>query len=237
MSGLRADGDSVWLEPPAGGAGAAGGAGHAAGGRALSGMRGGAPTSKELWFFDLTGYLVVPGVMDAQWLRAAHEAYEWGHRTGALTQPPHQEPPPGGNPLQDGLPGAQWSGEGRLGPLTLPAPHAKPFRDMLAHPAVLSRLEWMMGRGYRLWGPPSARETPVGGSGQLLHAGLGWSQRGIPADFHSYDVSGFEPTFECHAEAINVAWQLNDQGQGDGGFVVPLAMGGGVIFMRPCDSS
>ena len=71
-------------------------------------------------------------------------------------------------------------------------------------------------QNFRLWGPPTARETPVGGSGQLLHGGLGWSQRGIPADFHSYSFANGQ----CHAEAVNVAWQLCDQGEGDGGFVI-----------------
>ena len=71
-------------------------------------------------------------------------------------------------------------------------------------------------QNFRLWGPPTARETPVGGSGQLLHGGLGWSQRGIPADFHSYSFANGR----CHAEAVNVAWQLCDQREGDGGFVI-----------------
>jgi hypothetical protein len=29
----------------------------------------------ELWFFDLTGYLVLPGVMDREWVAAANQAY------------------------------------------------------------------------------------------------------------------------------------------------------------------
>ena len=110
----------------------------------------------------------------------------------------------------------QPSGLPMYNPLSLPEPHADPFRRMLAHPAVMSRLDWMLGRHFRLWGPPTARETPVGGIGQLLHGGLGWSQRGIPADFHSYHFANGQ----CHAEAVNVAWQLCDQRESDGGFVI-----------------
>ena len=74
----------------------------------------------------------------------------------------------------------------------------------------------LLCQNFRLWGPPTARETPVGGRGQQLHGGLGWSQRGIPADFHSYHFANGQ----CHAKAVNVAWQLCDQREDDGGFVL-----------------
>ena len=49
------------------------------------------------------------------------------------------------------IPGAPTiAGTGRpdlQGLLALPAPHCEPFRKMLAHPAVLSRLAWMQGPG------------------------------------------------------------------------------------------
>ena len=161
--------------------------------------------------------------MDDAWLQAAHEAYEWGHSQGVLTQPPSSGPVASlssedvrePSPLLDGQPPAQWAAE-YASPLQLPQPHREPFRRMLAHPAVLSRLEWMLGRGYRLWNPPTARETPIGGTGQQLHGGLGWSQRGVPADFHSYHFAHGR----SNCESVNVAWQLCDQGAGDGGFCV-----------------
>jgi len=31
----------------------------------------------ELWFFDLTGYLIVPAVMGPAWVAAANTAYDW----------------------------------------------------------------------------------------------------------------------------------------------------------------
>jgi hypothetical protein len=49
---------------------------------------------------------------------------------------------------------AQAEGEGaihrpRMGGLyTLPEPHSAPFRKMIAHPAVVQRLNWMLGPGY-----------------------------------------------------------------------------------------
>jgi hypothetical protein len=102
---------------------------------------------KELWYFDLTGMLILKGVMDAEWLRAAHQAYEWGHSTGALTRPPPYPRPPNteANERLHGLPLAQWTAE-YANPLSLPAPFGDPFRKMLAHPAVMSRLDWMLGK-------------------------------------------------------------------------------------------
>ena len=38
----------------------------------------------ERWFFDLTGYLVVPGVIDAQWLSEIHAAIEAGRHVREL---------------------------------------------------------------------------------------------------------------------------------------------------------
>ena len=103
---------------------------------------------KELWYFDLTGMLILKGVMDAEWLRAAHQAYEWGHSTGALTRPlPRYPRPPNSESSErlDGLPLAQWTAE-YANPLSLPEPFGDPFKKMLAHPVVMSRLDWMLGK-------------------------------------------------------------------------------------------
>ena len=35
-----------------------------------------------------------------------------------------------------------------LAPLSLPHPHCDPYRRMIAHPAVLERMEWMLGSGF-----------------------------------------------------------------------------------------
>ena len=42
------------------------------------------------------------------------------------------------------------SGEGKVfdSPMSLPKPHCTPFRQMLAHPAVLERLTWIFGSGF-----------------------------------------------------------------------------------------
>ena len=43
----------------------------------------------------------------------------------------------------------------------LPEPYCQPFRRMLAHPAVISRLNWMIGAGYTVTqNSPSTRINP-----------------------------------------------------------------------------
>jgi hypothetical protein len=45
-------------------------------GREFSGAAGAGIDLNELWFFDLTGYLVIPGVMDREWVEQAQAAYD-----------------------------------------------------------------------------------------------------------------------------------------------------------------
>ena len=59
--------------------------------------------------------------MDDAWLQAAHEAYEWGHSQGVLTQPPSavaslsSEDVRQPSPLLDGQPPAQFHHVAELG--------------------------------------------------------------------------------------------------------------------------
>ena len=87
---------------------------------------------EEFFLWELGGYLVLRGLMDKEWVAAANAAVDW-----AMEQPqgsPHHIP------------------HGRSGnflhPLSLPHPHCDPYRRMIAHPAVLERMEWMLGSGF-----------------------------------------------------------------------------------------
>ena len=94
----------------------------------------------------------------------------------------------------------------------LPAPHNAPFLKMLAHPAVIQRLNWMIGPGYRVT-QNTALCHVKGSSGQMLHAGNA-NPTGIGKHYEM--ANGRVHT----RSGINVAWQLNDVGPDDGGFVV-----------------
>ena len=166
----------------------------------------------ERWAFDTHGFLLVEGVMDDDWIDAAVAGIEAnldrvvyrgvGEVDGDVT-------------LAD-IPGAPTiSGTGRpdLRDLfQLPAPHNKPFLKMLAHPAIIQRLNWMIGAGYRV-----TQDTALchvkGSSGQMLHSG---NTNPTVIGKHYEMVNGRVHT----RSGINVAWQLTDVGPDDGGFVV-----------------
>ena len=115
---------------------------------------------KRFYFWDLNGYLVVRGVMDEEWLAAANEAVDKFQdrivvgselARGSISQAGT------GRPLLSGL-------------LDLPAPYNAPFRRMIAHPAVVHRLNWMGGSGYRTGGA-TVFCAVQGTSGHSLHDG------------------------------------------------------------------
>ena len=153
---------------------------------------------KEFYFWDLNGYLILPGVMDEAWLAEANEAIDEfedrivvGEELGAGSKSLAGT----GRPLLSGL-------------LELPDPHNGPFRRMIAHPAVEHRLNWMGGSGGRCQGPISFCSVQ-GSSGHSLHSNneplyppMGY----VFQNGRSYD------------QALTVAFQLRDVEPGMGGF-------------------
>jgi len=98
----------------------------------------------------------------------------------------------------------------RIGGLyELPEPHCDPFRQMIAHPAVVQRLNWMLGYGFREGGEPMCCVYPKGTTGGSLH---GQNPGGYSL------VNGRQ-----HCEQVNVAWALHDEeegfGENSGGFL------------------
>ena len=167
----------------------------------------------ERWAFDTNGYLLVEGVMDDEWIDAAVTGID-----ANLERMIYR----GAGDKLDGdvtlaeIPGAPTiSGTGRpdLKDLfQLPAPHNEPFLKMMAHPAVIQRLNWMIGAGYRVT-QNTALCHVKGSSGQMLHSG---NANPTCIGKHYEMVNG-----RVHTKSgINVAWQLNEVEPGDGGFVV-----------------
>ena len=154
---------------------------------------------KELYFWDLCGHLVIRNVMDAAWLEAANEAIDKFADQIVV----------GGAPDK----GSQTlAGTGRpdLGGLfELPKPYCDPFREMIAHPAVIHRLNWMEGSGFRC-GNATAICSVKGTAGHALHSGSDPARPG-----NSY----FFQNGRAYCDSVNVAWQLRDVTEADGGFV------------------
>ena len=154
---------------------------------------------KEFYFWDLCGHLVIRNVMDAAWLEAANEAInKFADRIVVGGDPAH-----GSKTL---------AGTGRpdLGGLfELPKPYCEPFREMIAHPAVVHRLNWIEGSGFRCNGA-SAICSVKGTAGHALHSG------GEPArPSNNYLLQNGR----TYCDSVNVAWQLRDVTEADGGFI------------------
>ena len=172
----------------------------------------------EAFFFDLNGYLVLRGVMDADWISQSREAL------AQFLQPVPMEELVAeastyGDPTQSealrGLAAAkdqpqQWQLQLPTGLLELE--DALPFRRMLSCPAVLSRLQWMLGAGFTLRSSGGVLQGHRGSHGQFLHSGV------------------TNPTDEGHTfraqngrilltETVNVEWVLGHDDP-HGGFIV-----------------
>ena len=167
----------------------------------------------ERWAFDTHGFLLVEGVMDDDWIDAAVAGID-----ASLDRMVYRgvgDNLDGDVTLAD-IPGAPTiSGTGRpdLKDLfQLPAPHNAPFLKMLAHPAIIQRLNWIIGAGYRVT-QNTALCHVKGSSGQMLHSG---NANPTCIGKHYEMVNGRVHT----RSGINVAWQLTDVGPDDGGFVV-----------------
>ena len=85
-------------------------------------------------------------------------------------------------------------------------PDADPFIRMAAHPAVMERLEWMLGEGFAESMEPHAHVSRQGDAGQSLHAPIG----GPATLLRPVDGKPFH-------HSINVQWVLRDVDEGDGG--------------------
>ena len=113
-----------------------------------------------------------------------------------------------------------------MGLYLLPSPHCEPFRKMIAHPAIVQRLNWMLGPGFREVWEPMCCIYPKGTTGGSLHGQMGNSV-----------ISG-----RPYLDGVNVAWALNDEpggfGEPSGGFVcVPGSQKGSFQIPGPATTS
>ena len=156
----------------------------------------------EFFYWDLTGFLVVPGVMDTEWLAEANRAVEANlHRAN------YEQAAQG---RVDGGPRMAGSGRPGVGDLhSLPPEDREVFYRTLGHPAIAARLNWMMGPGWR-GSLGSLILTQQGGGGQGLHGAGEPVYPWINWWFYKY-ANG-----RCHTPSINVAWQLHDVGDAEG---------------------
>ncbi len=159
--------------------------------------------AKERFLWDLNGHLIVRNVLSEEDLNAANDAIDFC--ADRIT-------PGEANRLSRGSTFLQ--GQGRPGMrginlLDIEKPHCDIFRRLLVHPAIMSRLKVMCGRGFRLDHGPQFIGGIKGTSGHALHGS------GAP---HRPYVAYRNQHGEMHCAGVTVSWQLSEIPEGKGGF-------------------
>ena len=159
-------------------------------------------TEEEKYFFDLRGYLVVRDALSQELVDTCNASIdhfydrlvfnEKGSRTGQSSALSAEE------------------GRGEIwGLLGWPAPYRDPFRQLLVHGVVVSRLNALCGKRFRLDHGPWLITGRRGSDGHRLHGG---GEPFSPANWYH------QQNQEIHCRAVTVSWQLADVPAGAGGF-------------------
>ncbi len=159
---------------------------------------------EEKYFFDLSGYLIVRGVLTQEDVARCNEAID--HCTDEIVQFEPGQFSRGSKALAGDSSRKQLTGM-----LGWPAPYRDPFRDLLVHPIVVSRLNTLCGKGFRLDHGPLLIAADQGAEGHFLH--------GAGEPFKSATWYK-QQNGSIYCRGVTVAWQLADANSGDGGFAI-----------------
>lgn len=179
---------------------------------------------------DGSAQLVVRGVMEPEWLAETNAIVDKYQHTVVY-------PDPADGQLRQGterMRGTSRPGMDIMSSITDEADRA-PFVKMLAHPALVQRLNWMCGGHFRGEHLGSVIMSRRGTGGQILHGNgdpvypnISWWDCKPSARLMRFCCSLTSHAFFCtdtydngrlHTGQINVAWQLNDVTDTEGGFV------------------
>lgn len=163
-------------------------------------------TAEERYFFDLSGYLVVRSALTSDEVAECNAAINHFAERVSTRSVDSQSLAGGSSALR----GAQGRKE-LTGMLGWPVPYREPFRRLLVHPVVVSRLNEMSGKGFRLDHGPLLIGAVAGAEGHRLH-GAG-EPFGPSVWYHQQNG-------RMYCRGVTVAWQLADVNEGDGGFCI-----------------
>ena len=158
-------------------------------------------TPKELFLFDLWGYVVIEDVLTPEEVAAANAALE--QHLDLV-----QKREPGLSQGADNLIAATGRGEFSQNPLTFERPWCEPFRRMLVHERIVGIFNEILGTGFRLDHGPGLIQMDDETEGHRLHGGMTFD----PSQYHGFDHG------KMHCGLCVAAWQLTDVEPGDGGF-------------------
>lgn len=160
---------------------------------------------EELYLFDLNGFVVIPGVLSSDEVRACNVAID-AHATDVVERGRAHSLAGGSDVL------AGETGRGELeGMAAWDAPGGDVFRGMMAHPRMVPYLHALQGIGFRMDHLPLLVTMRQGTEGHVLHGGgAGFD----PAQYYVFKDG------RAHCGLVVAAWQLTDVGADDGGFCV-----------------
>ena len=157
----------------------------------------------EKYLFDLNGYLVVENVLTPDEVALCNEAID--RHANDIRERVDELSLSGGSKTLEGI-----TGRGDLnGMLGWEKPWCEPFRNMLAHPKIVSYLHGIFGKGFRMDHNPGLITMRKGAEGHVFHG-----SSGPGFDPHQYYI--FKDG-RMHCGLTVVAWQLADVNPGDGG--------------------
>ena len=166
---------------------------------------------EELYMWHTQGYVVARAVMDEDWLRDCNAVIDQcGDRVEQRSgfEELWQEPDCSPNITGDGL----YYSRQINGLEGLPPGLCEPWRRMIAHPAVVQRLNAFIGPGWSDTHGGQLSLNAAGAGGQPVHGGRFYSRAGS----YSRSVAG-----QMESNQVNYAWQLRDVPAGAGGFCEP----------------
>ncbi len=161
--------------------------------------------AKERYFWDLQGHLIVRNVLSSKELEALNHALDYVIESGAINQSEENRGAADSAFLRGA--GPRWAHGTNL--LNLPKPHCEPVRQLLAHPQIVSRLNVMCGKGFRLDHGPQFNNAVKGTAGLTLH-GAGDPHRDYVAYHHQNGAT--------YCGGVTVTWNLTDCPKNKGGF-------------------
>jgi ectoine hydroxylase-related dioxygenase (phytanoyl-CoA dioxygenase family) len=161
--------------------------------------------AKERYFWDIQGHLIVRNVLSPKELEALNNALDYVIESGAINQSEENRGAADSSFLRGA--GARWAHGTNL--LNLPKPHCEPVRQLLAHPQIVSRLNVMCGKGFRLDHGPQFNNAVKGTAGLTLH-GSGDPHKDYVAYHHQNGI--------MHVGGVTVTWNLTDCPENKGGF-------------------
>ncbi len=170
-------------------------------------------TDKERYYWDLNGHLVVRNVLTPKELKAANDAIDYlADRCANGTDEESDYL------RENAMP--RWMGDTLVRTrnsfpylLQLKPPHCEPYRRMISHPQVISRLRVMCGKGFRLDHGPQFIGGLPGTANHNLHGA------GNP---HNPYVAYKNQNGMTYVGGVTVTYALGDSGPEDGGFACVL---------------